>query len=468
MRRRCRWLPVTAAACAAWLAVGTAAAQGSDARATARDGTDQYDLSVRSETYAELFQRALLPGPAGAIVDTGTAAPVHQLIYLRAHDLDTSWREDAIDVEVAAWGRGWLGDQDLERRFDGDVQIASARYRHGPLSVRLGRQQVAGGAARWVRFDGALLAASLVAGLSFEAYGGLTVLPRWDARPGYHHLGGAADSLLRSPEAAAEPERAGNLLAGGRFAWSSERAAAALSFHEQHEDLGISRRTLGGDGRVRVTDRVSLGAAALMELDALRLQDGRLWVDATPAAPLDVSLEYLHTEPALFLSRQSVLSVFSTEAYEEVGATTLWRANRHVTVDAGGWVEIYEIDRAGARGNVGASFLPGAGGRTRVRVGYARMLAPDNGYHGVRAALSRRIALPVTGTLEAFGYLYDEPILGRITSAVYAGTLGWQTTRVVNLTWGASLAQSPYASFDAQTILRLALDLDLSRRRLAR
>jgi hypothetical protein len=464
MKRHCRWPSAAAVAFSASLVVGGAAAQGARAGG---DGTDQYDLSVRSETYTELFQRALLPGPAGAIVETSTAAPVHQLIYLRAHDLDTSWREDAIDVELAAWGRGWFGDQDLERRFDADVQIASARYRHGPVSVRLGRQQAAGGAARWVRFDGALLAASLTAGLSFEAYGGLTVLPRWDDRPGYHHLGGAADSLLRSPEAVAEPDRSGNLLAGGRFAWSSERAAAALSFHEQHEDLGLSRRTLGGDGRARVTDRISVGAGALMELDALRLQDGRLWVDATPAAPLDVSLEYLHTEPALFLSRQSVLSVFTTEAYEEVGATTLWRASRQITFDGGGWIEIYDLDRSGARGNLGVSVVPGAGGRTRVRLGYSRMLAPDNGYHGVRAALSRRIVVPVTGTLEAFGYLYDEPILGRTISTVYAGTLGWQTTRVVSLNWGASLAQSPYASFDAQTILRLALDLDLSRRRLA-
>ena len=429
---------------------------------------DQYDLAARSETYVELFRRALLPGPSGAIVETGTAAPVHEYLSLSAHDLDTSWRKDAIDVELAAWGRGWLGDQETERRFDGDVQVANARYRHGPLSFRLGRQQAAGGAARWVRFDGAEVGATLPAGLSLEGYGGFTVLPRWDARPGYHHLGAAADSLLRTPEAVPEPDRSGYLLGGGKMSWTGDRGHAALSFHEQHEEAGLARRTLGADARAQIVTSVGLGGAGLFELDALGIQDARLWVDTTPAPPVDLSVEYLHTEPALFLSRQSVLSVFTTEAYEEIGGNAVVRPVPGLALETGGWLEIYDADRRGARGDLGARIQPGAGKRTVVRVGYSRVVAVENGYHGARLALSHRIALPLTGTVEAYGYLYDEPILGRTTSSVYAGTLGWQAARAVNLTWGASLAQSPYASVDLQTLLRLILDFDFSRRELAK
>ena len=39
------------------------------------DTTDSYSLQVRSATYLQLYQRALLPGPDGAIVATTMPAP---------------------------------------------------------------------------------------------------------------------------------------------------------------------------------------------------------------------------------------------------------------------------------------------------------------------------------------------------------------------------------------------------------
>jgi len=92
------------------------------------------------------------------------------------------------------------------------------------------------------------------------------------------------------------------------------------------------------------------------------------------------------------------------------------------------------------------------------------VLAVDNGYHSLRASLARRITAELSGTLEAYAYLYDEAIRERVTSEVYAGTLSYQAARDVNVLWGASLAQSPYAGFDLQTLIRLELDFDLSSR----
>jgi len=426
---------------------------------------DRYDVLVRSETYVELFRRALLPGPSGALVETETVAPVHQYVRLDMRDVDTSWRKDSVDLELGAWARAWIGDGDTERTLDGDIQTASARYRHGPISLRLGRQHAAGGAARYVRFDGLLAAAELGAGFDAEAYAGFTVLPRWDARPGYHHLGAAADSLLRDPDALAEPDRSGYLLGGGRLGWDSSRASAGLSFHEQHEPDGLARRTLGLDARAALLTDATLGGAARLALDAARIQDARLWVDVTPIDEIDGSLEYLHTEPALFLSRQSVLSVFSTDAYDEVGGSALARLTERVSVEGNGFVEFYSDSRRGARGELAARAFPGAGKRTLVRVAYTRVLAVENGYHSMRASVARRIVPELSGTLEAYAYLYDDPIQNRITSEVYAGTLSYQATRALNVLFGTSLAQSPYAFFDLQTLIRLEVDLDLSTRR---
>ncbi len=438
---------------------GSAAAQAPPHTSEARD---DYDLAVHSETHAELFRRALLPGPSGALVEAGAEAPVYEYLRLRARRLDTSWQKDGVDVELAAWGRAGLAGGEAEQRFDGDVQTANAGYEQGPLSLRLGRQHVAGGAARYARFDGLRLGALLGAGLDIEAYGGLTVLPRWDARPGYHQLGAAADSLLREPEALPEPERSGQRLAGGRIGWTARRSRAGASFHEQHEAADLGRRSFGVDGRASVSDDVALGGSGVLELDAGRVSDGRLWLDAAPARELDVSAEVLHAEPALFLSRQSVLSVFSTDAYEDLVGSARLHATRRLTLEGSGSVQLYDATRRGGRGEIAARVLGDARGRTHVRLGYARVLAVDNGYNSLRLSLSHRIVPAVSGTLEAYAYLYDAPILERSSSEIYSGTLAWQVSRVLGLSWGASLAQSPYASFDAQTLARVSCDFDLS------
>ena len=50
---------------------------------------DRYDFYAHGETHAELFRRALLPGPRGAVVRTETIAPLHQYLLLKVSDLDT-------------------------------------------------------------------------------------------------------------------------------------------------------------------------------------------------------------------------------------------------------------------------------------------------------------------------------------------------------------------------------------------
>ncbi len=429
-----------------------------------KEARDRYQFTVSSKTYAELFRRALLPGPDGALVETNTLVPVHEYLLLKVRDLDTGLGEDSLDIELAAWSQFSFTDPELERRGDGDVQVANVRYRDELLSARVGRQLVVGGAARYSRFDGLAVGVTPGAGFDAGAYAGFTVLPRFDERPGYHHLGAATDSLLRNPDAFPEPERSGNWLAGGRFGFTSGPGTAALSFHEQHETAGLSRRSVGLDGRLQALTDVSLGGNALLELDARRLQDARIWVDTTPIPQADLSLEYLHAEPALFLSRQSVLSVFSTDAYDEAGASAILRPAKRLALEADGSVQFYDADQRGARTEIAARLEPGTGRRTVVRLAYARVLVIDNAYHSLRASLSRKLTPELTGTLEAYSYLYDERIRERKTSEVYSGTLGYRAAEWASVLWGASLAQSPYAQFDLQTLVRLELDFDLGTR----
>jgi hypothetical protein len=446
---------------AALVAAGVVVSALPDARAAPTD-TDDHFLTVHGETRADLFRRAPLPGPEGAIVETRTLLPLRESLLLRAIDLDTPAGRDSIDFELSAWGTVVLPADAPAQSPDGDVQTAFVRVHRGPVSLRVGRQLVTGGAARYARFDGAMLDAGFGPGFDVAGYGGLTALPRWDAQPAYYNLGASSDVALRNPAALPPSGRSGYALAGARFGWSNAKGGASVSFHEQHDAGELAHRSLGADAELRPVERLALFADGILELDARRFSDARGWIDATPLPPLDLSFEYRHTEPSLLLARTSVLSVFSTSAYDETGVFAKLTASRSVTVDASGFAQIYDGSRPGGRGDAAATFVADRGHRTLVRLSYARLVAPDNGYHSARASFSDRFLPPLTFTLESYLYWYDHAVRGYRSSSVFAGTLGFRPRGPFGALFASSLAQSPYARIDAQAMLQLTCDLDFS------
>lgn len=448
--------PTALVAAVAVLAVRSAAAQSPDS-GSAEAQADRFELSAHAETYATLFRRAPLPGPEGALVETETAAPIYEYLQLRARNLDFAGQADTIDLEVSGWARVWPTETRFEGPLDGDLQTAAVTYHRGRGTARLGRQQFVGGAARFARFDGLSLGANLGAGLSAQAYGGLTVLPRYNERPGYYHLGSEADSLLRDPEAFEQPRR-GHWLAGARLNYGSPRWSASASFHEQREQGELGHRNLGLDARGVLSPRASAAASAVLDADVLRLSDSRVWLDLEPLEPLALSVEYLHTEPALWLSRQSVLSVFSTDRFDEAGGIATLRFSPKLRLEGAGFVSLYDDHRPGVRGEGTLRVTPDA--LTVVRLSYVRVLAPSNGYHSLRSSVSRRLLTEFSATLEAYAYYYDHPIRGYRSSAVYAGTLSYEPRSRLSALWGASLSRTPYAALDAQSLLRLSYAFD--------
>jgi hypothetical protein len=202
------------------------------------------------------------------------------------------------------------------------------------------------------------------------------------------------------------------------------------------------------------------GASALLELSARRLADLRAWVDLAPQPSLSLTLEALRTEPSLFLSRQSVLSVFSTEGYSEVGGFARLRALAWLRLDGSVYGQLFDVGRDGARAEVAARLEPDAFHATVVRLAYGRVLIGDVGYQSVRASLAQRLGRKVRGTAELYGYFYDQPVQGYRASSVYAGTLSYDATERLALLLGASVARSPYSRLDAQTLLRLSYEID--------
>ncbi|MCA9595216.1 MAG: hypothetical protein KC776_17985 [Myxococcales bacterium] len=424
--------------------------------------SDHYSVVARGETLFQLYERALLPGPDGALVVSRRVAPINQYLSLRVQDIDAIGHKDSLDVELSAWGGVHLGELDngdgvaREHRLDGDVQSANVRYHQGQTWLRLGRQAFAGGAARYARFDGLAVGSRLDVGLGAEAYGGLSVLPRWNQQIGYQQLGSAQDTLLRNPDALEDPNRTGYWLAGARLFYDKGPLSAGASFHEQHENSELAHRNVGADAHWQPSDKLAVGGNGIFDLDGSRLADARAWVDATPHYLVDLTGEFTHTVPAAFLSHQSVLSVFSTDSFDEVGGGFTLHAMPRLALEGNGFIELFSDGERGSRGDAEVRWSPDRPERTMIIVAYGRVIAPENGYHSLRTSLRRRIVRPLTATAEAYLYFYDESIRGIDTSSVYAGTLGYAVLPELSVLWGASVARSPYAKSDVQSLVRLS------------
>jgi hypothetical protein len=63
-------------------------------------------------------------------------------------------------------------------------------------------------------------------------------------------------------------------------------------------------------------------------------------------------------------------------------------------------------------------------------------------------------------TLEGYGYFYDAPVAGYRTSSMYAGTASYRVLEPLDVLWSVSVARSPYAALDAQTMLRVTYRFD--------
>ncbi|MBI4957691.1 MAG: hypothetical protein HY908_37135 [Myxococcales bacterium] len=453
------------------------------------DEGDAFSWRVAGQSYARLFQRALTPGAAGGSLEKATAAPFYQYVLLRIDDLDVPWQEDSLDVELAAWGDVEMGEIQTERRVDGDLTLALVRHRVGPARFVLGRQVVAGGAARFSRFDGLAAGVTGDFGLGLDAYGGFTVLPRWNGRPGYQLLGSVAETLVKSPEALETPARARHWLAGARAHYAYQRyLQIGASVHEEHAGTtvdgfspgagGIARRDFGIDLRSDPMEELGVHGQLLLDVDAVAVSEARLGVDVWPHETLLLMAGYGHAVPSLLISQQSVLSVFSTDAYDEGGLEASFRPVPFLAFTADGWIERFSDASLGARTGLAAHYR---GEVATATLGYRRIVegkggdgfSGGSGYHGLRAAVGVTPLEDLRVTAEAHSYFYDHAVTSSTATALAAAdapqdgrALSWigaLTGRYaflapVALTVGGSIAQTPYAKLDAQLLVRLELD----------
>jgi len=156
------------------------------------------------------------------------------------------------------------------------------------------------------------------------------------------------------------------------------------------------------------------------------------------------------------MSRQSVLSVFAVDRFDELGGELRYHATPRIVLFGGSYVEWLAADGAGSRTRLGAKIYPDDAHRLMIQFAYSRVIEPENGYHATRISAVYRILAPVTVSAEQYTYFYDVAIRGMRTSSVQLATTSWRFHRRWEAMLGGSLFHSPYAVSDAQAMLRLA------------
>jgi hypothetical protein len=398
----------------------------------------------------------------GVTPELDTVVPVFELLSLQAHELRNPVFQN-LEVVVA----GWASYDAAEPRWNsgstssvtGDLTTGYVRGQlfNRALTLRVGRSYVATGVGRMLQIDGADLLLRVPGGLSLSAFGGLPVAQRFSTRAGEKSWNPAG----------------GDKAYGGRLGWTlplpgaSGRALdigasyltvtdAPLTVKDPTDPAGLRTITDGGGNAVRqdagVDVRLQPMAGLVLtgngtySMSAGRLAEIGVMALYTATKTVFVTADFKKLAPDLFLSQNSILSVFTDKERTDVGGGVRWQASHatslgldyHLLVEPTGEANKTELGHEAAARVEWEDRATRAGGELTYLV--AGTMGPEtNGYVGARAYGRRELGkafltadvmvnsfkqeingtkLAVTGTLSA-GYA-----LGGGWSTVLAGRAG--------------------------------------------
>ena len=380
---------------------------------------------------------------------TITAVPVYELIDVNASDMHTRYAD--FEVALSTWGsidladkRFWQNGASVDSRFTGDVNVGFVRadLLNHALTLRLGRQMIADGTSRMVQIDGAAAEVRLPANFGLTGYAGSPVAPRFTTRGGTEVVGNLAATFTT----------------GGRAYW---RYPGLL-------DLGASvvmatnggdpaRQDVGVDFKLTPHHLIALTGSGFWSLYEDRIGEAAVAAQVFPIHHLDVTVDYRHVEPDLFLSRNSILAVFAADKRNDVGGAVHYGGIKFVSLDAD-YHYLIEDAGHGHWARLKGTAHPSVSSTAGVELSYLKNAASvDNGYK--QARLFGAVELyKVTGTLDLNGYFYDGAINGEKKSLLATATIAYPLWRGWRATLAGSAGTTPYMESQFDLMAKLVYD----------
>jgi hypothetical protein len=279
---------------------------------------------------------------------------------------------------------------------------------------------VADGVARMVHIDGAEARATLPWGFALQGYIGAPVAPRFAGRGGELVTGN-----IRA-----------NFAYGSRASWRYSDVLEVGASVANANDRGgeASRRDAGIDFRIMPFKFLQLSGQGFWSYEEKRIGEAVIAATLFPVRHLDVTLDYRHIEPGLFLPRTSILSVFAADKRNDVGGAVHWGVLRNVGLDVD-YHYLIEDAREAAPGDPQLGSEHGHWARAKVTThpyGTDQTLGvegsylhhPENGYWLGRVFGAKEWnAFSVT--LDGLAYFFEKDVNGQPRSLTATGTLAY-------------------------------------------
>ncbi len=383
-----------------------------------------------------------------------TAVPLYELLNVDASDVKTPYAD--FEIALSTWGaldladaRFWQNGALTTSRFTGDVNAGFIRgdFLGKRLSLKVGRQMVADGTARMVQLDGGEARIALPAGFALSGYAGSPVAPRFATRGG---------------ELAVANIRA-TFATGGRVSWQYPGlldVGASAAMATDHADP--SRQDVGADFRLTPHRMLQLTGSTWWSLYEGRLGEASFAALIFPIRYLDVTVDYRHVLPDLFLPRNSILSVFVSKKRNDVGGAVHWGGLKNLALDADYHLLLQDSGQ-GHWGRAKATFHPGgpattAGAEVSVLENSGVSAINDNGYQEVRLFGARQLAAAVTGTLDLMAYFFDKDVNGEPRSLAATATLAYEFARGWRAALAGTAGSTPFLKTQLEIMAKLAYE----------
>ncbi len=380
---------------------------------------------------------------------TITAVPAYELIDVNATDVRTRYAD--FQVALSTWGavdladrRFWQNGAPTGSSFTGDVNVGFLRadLLDRALTLKLGRQMIADGTARMVQIDGGAGELRLPYNFGVSGYAGSPVAPRFTTRGGTEVVGNLGATFT----------------SGGRAFWRYPGlldVGFSAAMATDHGDW--SRQDLGLDVKLTPHRLLVLTGSGFYSLFEDRIGEAAVAAQVFPLHGLDVTADYRHVEPDLFLARNSILAVFAADKRNDVGGAVHYSGLKVVVIDAD-YHYLIEDAGHGHWARLKGTAHPATATTAGVELGYLKNAASvDNGYKQVRLFGAKEL-YKVTGTLDLNGYFYDGAINGEKKSLLATATVAYPLWGGWRATVAGSAGTTPYMERQFDIMAKLVYD----------
>jgi hypothetical protein len=382
---------------------------------------------------------------------TYSLIPVYEMLSITGRDIKSPLAQD-LEFVLSTWGAANLGEKPWWNGYvnsgslSADLNLAYLRasWANRAVVLQLGRMDVAAGVARMVQLDGLSLGLRLPAGFGLSAYAGSPVSARFSTRG----LFSDANPIT------------GDLAAGGRLSWTLAGVldvGASAAWVSDHGDA--ARQDVGADIRITPARPLALVGYADYSILAKALAEGSASATYQISRVVSVSADYKYTVPALFLSQNSILWVFSDSARNDVGANLHLSLGRWA-VDAG-YTELLTDSGNGPRVGARATFHPTSRSSVGAEVAYLDIPANKYVYGRIFGSLEVK-RFTVAADLQ--DYSFDKQVNGEKNSFLGTLSLGY----ALGKGWSAAVAGAggvtPYFSQRFDVLAKLVYNQTYSSR----